>query len=721
MKLFRLVLATTAGLAISSQAQTAPTVETAAAANTAAAPQTITVTGQTPGYTVQDSGAATRLPLSLRETPQSVTVFTRERLNDQNLTSLREVLDNTTGVYSYAYDSERVVFTSRGFKIDSLLVDGVPAVSSSSAESVDETLDTSLYERIEIVRGATGLLTGTGNPSASVNLVRKRADARAPSASIEATAGSWDDRRAVLDIGAPLMADGAVRGRMVGVYQHRESYQDFYENEKQVLYGIIEADLGTSTLLSLSLDYQDVQPQANTWGSFPLFLSDGSRTDWSRSVSTAADWSFWNQRRRSVIAELRHDFGNHWSLRSSLTRRRADDDLALFYVFGYPDVVDGSGLEPFAYREIVQTDQRAMDLYLSGPFDLFGRRHELVAGFNGSEIEVDGTEFAPGELPDTGNFFEWDASYPMPAFAAAGTTSTDRKTRQQSLYVAARLSVLEALTLVAGARLNRWKTDDYYVYSGPEAFVHDHRQTTPYAGLIYELDATWSAFVSYTEIFDPQNSQEPDGQFLDPITGKSNEVGIKGEHFGGRFNTALTLFDTRQDNVAVPAIDEQGQPIFLPDGITQASFAVDGTQTRGFELEASGSPLPGWNASLGWSRYLLEDGEGNTVKGYIPRTLVRVFSTYRPRGALHRVTVGGGINWQSASNLEVGAPQGLVNIRQGSVPLLSLMTRYQVTSAMSVQVNGNNLLDRKYQVLDEYENLYFGPPASVAASLSYQF
>ena len=167
----------------------------------------------------------------------------------------------------------------------------------------------------------------------------------------------------MLDLGGPLLGDGAVRGRVVGVYQHRESYQAFYENEKQVLYGIVDADLGENTLLSLSLDYQDVQPQANTWGSFPLFLSDGSRTDWSRSVSTAADWSFWNQRRRSVIAELRHDFGNHWSLRSSLTRRRADDDLALFYVFGYPDVVDGSGLEPFAYREIVQTDQRALDLY----------------------------------------------------------------------------------------------------------------------------------------------------------------------------------------------------------------------------------------------------------------------------------------------------------------------------------------------------------------------
>ena len=71
---------------------------------------------------MDDSASATKLPLSLRETPQSVTVVTRERLDDQNLQSLRDVLDDTPGVYSYAYDTERVLFTSRGFIIDNLLV-----------------------------------------------------------------------------------------------------------------------------------------------------------------------------------------------------------------------------------------------------------------------------------------------------------------------------------------------------------------------------------------------------------------------------------------------------------------------------------------------------------------------------------------------------------------------------------------------------------------------
>ena len=66
------------------------------------------------------------------------------------------VLDNTTGVYSNQYDTERVLFYSRGLLIDNLMYDGVPAISTSITGSIDETLDTAVYERIEVVRGATG-------------------------------------------------------------------------------------------------------------------------------------------------------------------------------------------------------------------------------------------------------------------------------------------------------------------------------------------------------------------------------------------------------------------------------------------------------------------------------------------------------------------------------------------------------------------------------------
>ena len=678
---------------------------------------TITVIGESADDTT--GASATRLPLSIRDTPQSITVIDEQRLEDQSLQSLRDVLDNTPGVYSYAYDSERVIFTSRGFVIDSMMLDGVPASGVFATSSIDENIDTALYERIEIVRGATGLLSGAGSPSASVNLVRKHADSAELGLETTLTGGSWNDYRGELDISTPLSADGAVRGRFVGVYQQKESYQDFYEREKKVLYGVVDADLTGQTRLSLGYELQDTLPQSNTWGSFPLFFSDGSRTRWDRSVTTATDWSYWNKRAQTGFVQLDQALPGAWSLRATYTHRDRKDDLALFYVFGYPDPQTGDGLQPYAYREIVDARQDSVDLFASGPFALFGREHELVLGYNGTRAEVRGTEFAPGTLADPGNFFEWDGSYPQPDFADVGTRSTDVDNRQHAVYFVARLQILDPLKLIAGARHTHWKTDYYYLYEGN--FVHDHDETVPYAGLIYDVTSTVSLFTSYTGIFNPQNSQAADGQFLDPIDGSSIEVGVKGEHFGGRLNSSLTLFETGQDNVAEPAFDANGQPLYLADGVTQAAVAVDGTQTRGFEFELNGQLLAGWQASLGWSRYLLEDADGESVKSYVPRTLVRAFSTYTPQRRLSKLTVGGGVNWQSASNLDVGAPQGLVNIRQGSVPLLSVMARYRVTSNLSVQINGENLLDRSYYVLDEYGNLYFGTPANGSASVSYRF
>jgi outer membrane receptor for ferric coprogen and ferric-rhodotorulic acid len=219
-----------ASMTMSAIAQIAPPVpaadmsQPASGSDSTLAP--VTVTGRrTDDYTVKDSAAATKLTLTPRETPQSMTVITRERLDDQATTSLRQVLDNTPGIYSSAFDTERVVFYSRGFLIDTLMYDGVPALSSFDTSSIDETLDSALYERIEVVRGATGLMTGAGSPAASINLVRKHADSRTPTYSFDLTAGSWRDRRAEFDVSTPLNSDGTIRGRVVGVAEDTHSYQ----------------------------------------------------------------------------------------------------------------------------------------------------------------------------------------------------------------------------------------------------------------------------------------------------------------------------------------------------------------------------------------------------------------------------------------------------------------------------------------------------------------
>ena len=682
---------------------------------------TVTDTSILP-YTVEETSSATKLSLSLRETPQSVTVFTRDRLDDQDLQSLREALDRTPGIYSYAYDSERVLFTARGFVIDSLLYDGVPAVTNFSTDSLDETLDTALYERIEIVRGATGLMTGAGSPAASVNLVRKHANNTGPSADFAATAGSWDNRRFEADLSAPLTSEGSVRARVVGVYQDRDSYQDLYENKKRVFYGVIDADITINTRASLGFDYQDNEPRSNTWGSFPLFLADGTAANWPRSVTTATDWSFWDRSKKTVFGELAHAFDNGWALRSSLSWRKFNEDLALFYMFGFPDPETGEGLEPSAYRSSGDITETALDLYMKGAFNWFGRQHELVIGYNGSKVDNDSLRFQPGELASTGNFFEWDGSYPQPEFATEGTLLSKINTRQHGFYSSARFVLADPLKLIAGARYSTWKTDSFYLDDSPDiTFNYDYEKTVPYAGLIYDISRSFSAFASFTEIFKPQNSRDVNGTFLDPIDGRSFEVGIKGEHLEGRLNTALTFFETRQNNVATADLDpETGETILLPDG-TQASRPIDGTRASGFELEASGELRPGLRASLGWSRYTLKDADDAAVRTFVPRTLVRAFTAWTAPGALSKLTIGGGVNWQSASHTLVGSPDGGATLRQGAVTLVSVMARYQLNSSASVQINGENLLDKKYYVLDEFDNTYYGAPASLSIGLNLRF
>jgi outer membrane receptor for ferric coprogen and ferric-rhodotorulic acid len=670
---------------------------------------------------VVETASATRLPLTLRETPQSVTVIDRERLEDQKLVSLRDVLDVAPGIYSYQYDTERVLFTSRGFTLDTLLYDGVPAETNFSTGSIDESIDTALYDRIEIVRGATGLMTGAGSPAASVNLVRKRANNRELTGRVDVSLGSWDDRRVEADFSAPLTSDGRVRSRVVGVYQERESYQDLYRNERKVFYGVVEADLGENTLLSVSYGDQFNTPTSNTWGSFPLYLADGTPADWGRDVTTSTDWAFWDRRTKTAIAELRQKFDNGWSLRSSLTWRRFDENLALFYVYGFPDPVTGEGLEPYAYRSRAEITEKGLDVYATGPFSLFGREHSLVAGYNGSRAKNEGLEYGFDELalPPVGNFFEWDGSYAEPDFDEDGFLLNDIDSRQNGFYVAGRFSLAERVKAIAGARYATWKTEHFYLYDSADVtFRYDYEKVIPYAGLVVDVGTNYSAFTSFTEIFKPQNSRDSDGVYLDPVEGSSFEVGIKAEYFEGRLNAGLTVFETRQSNVAAPVFDpDTGEAILLPDG-SSVSQAIDGTRTRGFELEAAGRIGERWKLDFGWSRYDIEDADGASVRTFVPRTLIRTFATWKP---LDRFAFGAGANWQSESHTQVGTPAGGAQFHQDSFVELGVMARYDVTDDLSVQINGRNLLDEKYFVLDEYDNTYFGAPANYSASFTWNF
>jgi outer membrane receptor for ferric coprogen and ferric-rhodotorulic acid len=190
--------------------------------------ETITVMGK---YTVNEN-IDTATGLGLRETPQSVTIFTKERIKDQALNTIIDTIDNTVGMSSSKTDNVRNSMQSRGFTISNYQLDGVPLSWNIGGDSGETSSDVSIYERVEFVRGATGLLSGVGDPSASINLVRKRANNTDLTGYITATAGSWNKKQLTADVSNGLNESGTIRGRVVGKYTKSESHVDLYEDDK---------------------------------------------------------------------------------------------------------------------------------------------------------------------------------------------------------------------------------------------------------------------------------------------------------------------------------------------------------------------------------------------------------------------------------------------------------------------------------------------------------
>jgi outer membrane receptor for ferric coprogen and ferric-rhodotorulic acid len=226
------------------------------------------------GYKTDESSSATGLKLSLRDTPQSVTVITRERIDDQALTTVGDALRNTTGVSLKPVDRGRNALSVRGFDVNNFQLDGAPVATGNIGL---ETGGTAMYERVEVVRGATGLMSGSGDPSASINLVRKHADAESFAGTFSAELGSWNQRTATLDLGAPLNSSGSIRGRFVADASRQDAFVDLESTSRSVFYAVVDADLGSRARLSVGAsDQRDIRDGV-LWASLPYWYSDGTR------------------------------------------------------------------------------------------------------------------------------------------------------------------------------------------------------------------------------------------------------------------------------------------------------------------------------------------------------------------------------------------------------------------------------------------------------------
>lgn len=677
----------------------------------------IVVTGS---YTTNDKlDSATGLGLSIQETPQSVTVMTAQRLEDQGLRSLSDVVNNAAGVSSKAFDTTRNGFSARGFEIDSYQIDGIPLNWDAGYSAGESEIDVALYERVEIVRGATGLLSGAGNPSASINLVRKHADSDRFAATVTAAGGRWDTIFGMIDIQSPLSANGAVRARAVAKYEEGDSFTDLLHNKRLVLYGVVDADLTPDTRLSAGISYQDNSPRGTQWGGLPVWFTDGTRTDWARSKTIGADWTRWASTNRTVFANLEQDFGADWTLRLYGNYSRNKSDMQLLYLSGQVDKATGFGLGTFPANYRGDLRQFDVGARLNGKYRLFGREHDLILGASYARQTLDffsyAADFATVAAP--GDFFDWDGSYPEPVWSVTASHDLDQTTRQWGYFGATRLSLTDGLKLIAGGRLSSW--DRSGVSYGTAADFGDRNRFLPYAGLLFDIVPGQTLYASYTKIFQPQNNQDRNGDFLPPVDGINYEAGLKSSFFGGRLNTALSVFRIEQDNLAQA---DPGQ--LVPGTINQAYYAAPGARSTGFEVEANGEVLPGWSVAANYTQFKAKDADGNRINTLFAQKLLRLFTTYRFAGGLDGLTIGGGVNWEGLSYTDTVNPVTGLDERLEVRPyaLVNLMARYQLPGGLSLQVNAENLFDKTYySQIGFYNQLAYGEPRNVTLTLRYQY
>lgn len=640
------------------------------------------------------SGTAAGLALTVKETPQSMTVTTNQQIVDQNMETLDEVIEWTPGLSAMQGNGEfRWSFIARGSIVENQQFDGVPNYVHYYSRDVNPQEDMAMYDRVEVVRGATGLLEGSGSPAASVNLVRKMPTAEHQS-SVEAAFSSFDNVRMVYDTSGPISSDGRLRGRFVASGLTGDGQRDNLRDDRGLLYGVLEYDLTEQTTVSAGLSYAKEKIDGYSWGGV-WTAQDGSFFDFDGSTSPSLDWEYSDREQTVGYLEAKHVFGNGWTLNAKLRVSDGSSDMFTSYMrYSTAGDLERSGGR---YEYISQTN--SLDVNASGKVTLFGREHDLAFGINGSR---DRTRYDGGSdylfiIPDPS--VADPHAEPRPPFSPPSYFS-DMVTKNYGIYASARWTLAEGTKLITGGRLSWYDYSDDGNWGGSELKIDE--EFVPYLGLVHDVNDKLTVYGSYTSIFLPQASYGVNG-LLDPVEGKNYELGAKATLNETGLTGSIALFQTDQDGISEP--DREHSDCSGPGPTCYVNSGL--VRTRGVELELAGAISERWNisASYTYANSKIQEGtdEGERFRTYMnPQRIAKLSTAYRLGGALEGLTLGGSVRYQSEIYLDGldggdwtsgGAP---FYLHQGGYTLVDVMARYDLTEDTEIQLNIDNLLDKNY-------------------------
>jgi outer membrane receptor for ferric coprogen and ferric-rhodotorulic acid len=661
-------------------------------------------------YSTAEGLVATRTETPLREIPQTISLISQEQIRQQNDTDLAAALNNAVGITVVRNNSLSSTFVSRGFTITTFHVDGGAALNSFVNTPIYGTPDLGEYDHVEVLRGSDALFGGLGNPGASVNIIRKRPLAT-DEAMFSAYAGSWNNYRAEADVTGPLGFDGALRARLDVVFGDRDYFFTPARLERKKAFGVLEYDLTTRTLLTVGGSYQwdNAVPFV---GGLP-FYADGSDAHLPRSMALAFKWSRYDTQTREYYAQLQQSFGGEWKLKLNAT------SLDTAASFGYGEFY--SPIDPITKALPIlpaalfspspnMQDQFVFDGTLTGSFELFGRRFDVAVGGDYTHFKGDvpvQVNFAFG--PAVNNVFAFNpAAYPDPPVPNPLFLRSLATTNQSGEYASARVYLTGALSVVGGARVSSNRLSNTITPSTP-VFTEETKEddkVTPFAGATYDLNAHYSLYASYADIYQTNDGvRKIGGALLPPADGIDRELGIKGSWRNGALNGFVVLYDIEQRGLAL--LDASAS---IADQLkySPCCFLSNGTNKgRGVDAELDGALAPGWLIGAGYTFNTNHNLDGGELSSATPRHLLKLWSSRQLAGALERWTIGGSVQAQSRNSADgflcglqgqAGCLGSELSTRdvQGSFAVISLRAGYQIDAHWLAALSINNVFDRIY-------------------------
>jgi outer-membrane receptor for ferric coprogen and ferric-rhodotorulic acid len=674
---------------------------------------------------------ATRTETPLREIPQTVSIISHEQMRQQNDTDLADALNHAVGITVLQDNSLSRTFVSRGFVISTYHLDGGAALNSTPGTPIYGTPDLGEFDHIEVLRGSDALFGGIGNPGATVNMVRKR-----PLATRElmfsAEAGSWNNYRAEVDLTGPIGFGGALRARLDGVLGDQDYFFRPATQGRRKLFGALEYDLTSATLLTLGASYQ--------WSHALPFIdglpsyADGNDARLPRSMALAFNWSRYDTQTREYYAQLRQSIGRLWNLKLNATSL----DTAAEYIYGaFDSPIDPATkalpILPFALfspRPNTQ-DQFVFDGTLTGSFEWLHRRFDVAIGGDYTHFKGDAPlGLVQGFEPSVSDVFDYSpAAYPLAPASTPAIFRSRLTTNQRALFASTRAHLTDVLSLVGGARVgsSRLSNTISFDYAGIASSVvegdNDTNKITPFAGATYELNPHYSLYASYADIYESNGGvTRVGGAVVPPVDGIDREAGVKGTWRQGALNGLLVFYGIEQRGIALP---DPAAPRADVQEFPQCCSVPSGTnRSKGVDVEINGALTPEWLIGAGYTfnnnHYVL----GGDLSTETPTHLFKLWSSTRLRGDLQRWSIGGSLHAQSrnfgdgvvcphpdASGACRMQEQYIMNF-QGAFAVIDLRAGYQIDTHWRAALSVNNVLDQTYYQTVGYPNggSWYGEP-----------